>query len=661
MCKATWIDQNLPSMTGAIFTKKRRYNVSAWEPPSGMCKDVRLLKDPTIPVVRENVADPGPSDKPETASAVQVESLARCPVEMAGHSAVSPPVPRSFPAETVSKAPDVEMVPTDSGTSAEGHSRHSSRDRLVRDSSRSKDHKHRGQSRDHQSDKGRKDRGRTSAGGHSKDVSRDRLARVPSQERRSTTFTVQSSHRIPTMVFTATGSHSESSRPQEKQRAETSVGPASGKSKHQRRTVEMDEEIITVQVAAKKPSTVLAGKSSCPFPTCNSSDKKVRRHVYQAHLPFVFTERISTPEVIGKRMESLRSLIHASVGLDATYQDAVDYLNTAQLIPPEVELNVEHQDDIHKLCETEGWKNPGRFSLHPVNSPALLVHWRCLVALLLELPAEKQREWCLDGRIASRPPSSTGRDETPDVTEGGLGEAQGPRVESSDDELEEMIVLDQCSENSASDVNNNDDDETPSAFDSHFHLDRTAYKLWGRHTSTVDELLRSSVRTGHPNLRILLVGGGAVYSEPNTYPKSSTLKGNMKLAMGVHPKHVEELTTERFLTLQQMVRTPEVAAIGEIGLDRTVPARREDVVRVWRKQDEVFRKVLGLSRPEQPVILHLRGPIGDRIGADVHARALQILRKVCPSRQMIHLHCFTGDSEMVQEWSAQYPNTNLNV
>ena len=111
----------------------------------------------------------------------------------------------------------------------------------------------------------------------------------------------------------------------------------------------------------------------------------------------------------------------------------------------------------------------------------------------------------MDGRIASRPPSSTGRDDTPDVTEGGLVEAHGSRVESSDDELE-MIVLDQCSEKSASDINNNDDDKTPSAFDSHFHLDRTAYKLWGRHTSTVDELLRSSVRIGHPNLRILLVG-----------------------------------------------------------------------------------------------------------------------------------------------------------
>ena len=30
--------------------------------------------------------------------------------------------------------------------------------------------------------------------------------------------------------------------------------------------------------------------------------------------------------------------------------------------------------------------------------------------------------------------------------------------------------------------------------------------------------------------------------------------------------------------------------------------------------------------PGQPVTLHVRGPVVDRIGADVHARALQILR-----------------------------------
>ena len=142
------------------------------------------------------------------------------------------------------------------------------------------------------------------------------------------------------------------------------------------------------------------------------------------------------------------------------------------------------------------------------------------------------------------------------------------------------------------------------------------------------------MRIGRQNLRILRVGG----------LEAEELDFDGKLAMDVHPKYVGELTMERFLTLQQILRTPEVAAIDEIDLERIVPVRRGDVARVCRKQDEVFRKVFGLTRPDQPIILHFRGPFGDRIGADVHVRALQILRKVCPFRQMIHLHCFTGDN-----------------
>ena len=43
----------------------------------------------------------------------------------------------------------------------------------------------------------------------------------------------------------------------------------------------------------------------------------------------------------------------------------------------DVMFNVEHQNDIDNVFETEGWKSPGMFTLHPVSSPALLMHWRC--------------------------------------------------------------------------------------------------------------------------------------------------------------------------------------------------------------------------------------------------------------------------------------------
>lgn len=89
--------------------------------------------------------------------------------------------------------------------------------------------------------------------------------------------------------------------------------------------------------------------------------------------------------------------------------------------------------------------------------------------------------------------------------------------------------------------------------------------------------------------------------------------------------------------------------LGEIGLDRTVPPN------LWRKQEEVFRKVLSLVRQEKVLILHLPPAGADRIGMDVHARCMQILHKFCVYTQPIHVHCFMGDAELVKEWRLTIP------
>jgi TatD DNase family protein len=35
---------------------------------------------------------------------------------------------------------------------------------------------------------------------------------------------------------------------------------------------------------------------------------------------------------------------------------------------------------------------------------------------------------------------------------------------------------------------------------------------------------------------------------------------------------------------------------------------------------------------------------------DVHARCMQMLQKSCNPEQPIHIHCFSGDAELVKEW-----------
>ena len=228
---------------------------------------------------------------------------------------------------------------------------------------------------------------------------------------------------------------------------------------------------------------------------------------------------------------------------------------------------------------------------------------------------------------------------------------------------EEMVVLDECGasetevENHSetevenqSDVNNNDlDPDLPEAYDSHFHLDRTSCKLFGRDTAyvEVEQLLEHS--SGKPEYPVNVVGGVCVFSEPSRQPIISNAPLNWKAAVGAHPKHVEELTPARFNTLKSLVRSPDVCALGEIGLDRTVP------VKEWRNQDLVFERILsGIAVPDKPIILHLRGQ--DKYGADVHARALGILRRKCSRTQRLHIHCFTGTADMVQDWLEEFPH-----
>ena len=101
------------------------------------------------------------------------------------------------------------------------------------------------------------------------------------------------------------------------------------------------------------------------------------------------------------------------------------------------------------------------------------------------------------------------------------------------------------------------------------------------------------------------------------------------------------------------MNSPSVVALGEIGLDRTIPAK------LWRRQEEVFRQALSLIRKDKVLVLHLRGTSSDRIGMDVHARCIQILQRKCDYNQPIHLHSFTGDQELVKEWLDSFSDVHF--
>ncbi|XP_062600979.1 uncharacterized protein LOC134262618 [Saccostrea cucullata] len=408
---------------------------------------------------------------------------------------------------------------------------------------------------------------------------------------------------------------------------------------------------VTVALHSDNPSL-----QKCPFPDCGHRDRKIKRHVQRSHLPKIFSDirplrSLDQSSLAQLQYLALESLVRSVLGHDADLLSAMDYVNRSGVLTRGTTLHPDTVIYMQRLCRCQGWLEPPEgFTLAPLNSPAALFHWRCLVVLLSPLQPMQREEFCTHGRVTG------GITSTPDAEE-----IQIPVVDSStEDELtcidvcygsdvdisreplpvsqsDPCIVHEICSSQSSSMLE---------AFDSHFHLDRTCSRIWKASSGkSVEDLLSYSYSSAlRPNLDVAVSGGVVVYSELSTHPKLADMHGTWRIALGVHPKHVDELTPNRFLHMKNLLDSPYVVALGEIGLDRTVP------VKLWRHQDEVFRQVLKLTRKNKVLVLHLRGIAADRIGMDVHARCIQLLRKSCDPDQPIHLHCFTGDPELVKEW-----------
>ncbi|XP_071099090.1 uncharacterized metal-dependent hydrolase YcfH-like [Haliotis cracherodii] len=85
-----------------------------------------------------------------------------------------------------------------------------------------------------------------------------------------------------------------------------------------------------------------------------------------------------------------------------------------------------------------------------------------------------------------------------------------------------------------------------------------------------------------------------------------------KVAVGVHPKHAGDFDHQQLGQLVDLLTSsPNVRALGEVGLDRTTPSH------TWARQEEVLRKVITIPTDDQILMLHLRGSKGDPYGSDV--------------------------------------------
>ncbi len=138
------------------------------------------------------------------------------------------------------------------------------------------------------------------------------------------------------------------------------------------------------------------------------------------------------------------------------------------------------------------------------------------------------------------------------------------------------------------------------AFDSHFHLGRATSQILGRDQPfRIPALIRAEVGPAR-RLPVTVSGGICVFCDPKTYPSQFPTDAGFKSAIGFHPRHAPLLCASILSRIEELLHSPLVSALGEVGLDFTEPES------TWMTQQRALQDLLEYSMPVRPLILHLR-------------------------------------------------------
>lgn len=164
--------------------------------------------------------------------------------------------------------------------------------------------------------------------------------------------------------------------------------------------------------------------------------------------------------------------------------------------------------------------------------------------------------------------------------------------------------------------------DTISLIDTHCHLDMDAY------ADDLDEVLTRAVQSG---ITRTITIGIDLKSSRQAVQIAKTHRG-IYAAVGVHPHHAEELSSEVLGELQELALQKEVVAYGEIGID-TVKNYAP-----LAAQKEAFVSQLKLARKlDLPIIIHDR---------EAHDEIYTILQANGPYPAGGVIHCYSGDKDL---------------
>ena len=137
--------------------------------------------------------------------------------------------------------------------------------------------------------------------------------------------------------------------------------------------------------------------------------------------------------------------------------------------------------------------------------------------------------------------------------------------------------------------------------------------------------------------RMLITGSDATHSRA-AFELAKQHPETLRSTAGVHPHHARDVTDADRIALREIMRQPQVLAIGECGLDyfRNF-SPHEDQEHVFRWQLECAMDI------GKPVFLHER---------DAHDAFIEILKDYRPQLSGAVAHCFTGNVAQAMQYAA---------
>jgi TatD DNase family protein len=136
-------------------------------------------------------------------------------------------------------------------------------------------------------------------------------------------------------------------------------------------------------------------------------------------------------------------------------------------------------------------------------------------------------------------------------------------------------------------------------------------------------------RAGQVGVTRMLITGSTVTNSRKALELARTDPQRLRATAGVHPHHAAEVDATTDAALRDLLRQPEVSAVGECGLDFFRDFSPPTA------QEHAFRMQLAIAREiGKPAFLHQR---------DAHERFVALLKEFLPLPAGGVAHCFTGE------------------